>query len=182
MRLVWLERLGVLVASLALSITLIALLSGYFTGHDPAGLSGTASQIGESFPNLGNAPLAPGAQRPRYSSDPPTSGPHVRVPVGRDEQRLDPDRLLTALAAGDVVVEYGGVRPPPGLTALASRLAGRFTPSLAASGQAVVLARRPGTAGLIGLAWTRMVRVSTSSDSLLRQFIETWLGRGARGA
>jgi hypothetical protein len=103
----------------------------------------------------------------------------VLAPINGDQQRLDVNQLLTALAAGDVVVEYSGRRPPPGLRALADRLAGPFSPALAAAGQTVVLARRPGTIGLIGLAWTRMVRVSAPNDSLLTQFVNTWLGRGA---
>ncbi len=181
MRLPWPERLAVLVAGVALAVGLIALLSGYFTGHDPAGVSGSAGEIGESFPDQGDALLPAGAPRPRYDSDPPTSGPHARIAVTADGRRLDDDRLLSALAAGDVVVEYGGLRPPPGLRALADRTAGRFTPALAATGQAVVLARRPGTSGLIGLAWTRMIRLSSPLDPLLQRFIQMWLGRGAAG-
>ena len=168
-----------LAVSLVLAIGLIVLLSGYFTSRDPAGLSGTANTIGESFPDQGDGRLAPGTARPAPDSDPPTSGPHVRAAVTRDGARLSVDQLLTALAAGDVVVDYGARRPPPGMRTLADRLAGPFTPALAASGQAVILARRPGTVGLIGLAWTRMVHVSAPNDSLLSQFITTWLGRGA---
>jgi hypothetical protein len=67
----------------------------------------------------------------------------------------------------------------PGLPTLAREVAGPFTPALAASGQAVILARRPGTAGLIGLAWAHMLRVSTPEEPPLRQFLQFWLGRGA---
>ena len=181
MRFPWPERLAVLVAGVALAVGLIALLSGYFTGRDPAGVTGSTEQIGESFADQGDAPLAAGAPRPRYDSDPPTSGPHARIAVTADGRRLDVDRLLSVLAAGDVVVEYGARRAPPGLRALAARTAGPFTPALAAAGQAVVLARRPGSTGLIGLAWTRMIRVGGPQDPLLRRFIEIWLGRGAPG-
>ena len=59
---------------------------------------------------------------------------------------------------------------------------GSFTPALAAAGQAVILARRPGTDGLIGLAWTRMLRVSAAQDPALREFIQGFLGRGALGS
>jgi hypothetical protein len=45
----------------------------------------------------------------------------------------------------------------------------------------VILARQPGTVGLIGLAWAHMVRVSAQNDSLLRSFAQYWLDRGAPG-
>jgi hypothetical protein len=176
-----LERVAVLVISVVLAAALIILLSGGLGGLDQGGLSGSSSTVGESFPDQGDATLRPGQPSPRYDSQPPTSGPHRRAPVNGDRRELGVDQLLTALAAGDVVVDYGTRRPPPGLAALASRLAGGFTSALAADGQAVVLARRPGTTGLTALAWTRALRVSSPADPLLRQFIQTWLGRGARG-
>ena len=40
-------------------------------------------------------------------------------------------------------------------------------------------ARRPGTAGVIALAWTHMLRVATPTDPALRAFAQFWLGRGA---
>ena len=162
-----LERLAIVVASLALSVGLIALLSGFFAGRDQAGVSGTASQLGEQFRDLGDAHLRPGQPHPAYDSNPPTSGPHVPEPVTRDNAELNNDQLLEALEQGNVVLMYGTRTPPPGLQSLAREVAGPFTPALAAAGQAVILARRPGTAGLIGLAWTHMVRVGLSDDPLL---------------
>ena len=41
-----LERIAIVVASLVLSIGLIAVLSGFFASHDPAGVSVTASPVG----------------------------------------------------------------------------------------------------------------------------------------
>jgi hypothetical protein len=76
---------------------------------------------------------------------------------------------------------YGTSKPPPGLAALARSQAGPFSPALAAAGQAVLLARRPGTTGLTALAWTHMVRVRSAGDPALRAFIEDRLGRGAPG-
>ena len=79
------------------------------------------------------------------------------------------------------MVMYGGAKPPPGLRTLALSLAPPFTPALAAAGQAVILARRPGTAGVLGLAWAHMLRVpSAARPALLRTFTQYWLGRGAR--
>jgi hypothetical protein len=99
--------------------------------------------------------------------------------VSADNQQLNDDQLLQALEVGNVVLLYGTPNPPPGLKALVSSLGAPFSPALAASGQAVILARRPGTAGVIGLAWSHMMQVGAVSDSLLRPFVQYWLGRGA---
>jgi hypothetical protein len=176
-----LERLAIAVASLALSVGLIAVLSGFFAGRDQAGISGSAPALSQQFRDLGHAHLLPGEPHPPYDSDPPTSGPHVPVPVTRSGIRLTDNQLLQALENGNVVLVYGGPSPPPGLQALARSLAAPFTPALAAAGQAVILARRPGTVGVIGLAWTHLLRVSTPQDPGLHQFAEYWLGRGAPG-
>jgi Protein of unknown function (DUF3105) len=174
-----LERVAVVLASLALSIGLIVVLSGYFAGRDQAGVSGATNGPGRAFPDLGDGHLKPGQPRPAYNSDPPTSGAHFPEPVLTDGAELNDDQLLQALSLGDVVVMYGGPNPPPGLEALVRKLAGAFTPALAAAGQAVILARWRGTVGVIGLAWTRMVRVGAADDPLLAQFAQVWLGRGA---
>lgn len=181
-----LERVAIGVASLALSFGLIALLSGFFAGRDQAGISGSAGAVGQSFKDLGHAHLNPGEPHPAYNSDPPTSGAHVPMLIHRDQRELSDDQLLEALELGDVVIAYGTSRPPPQLASvqrsLASvqrSLAGAFSPALAAAGQMIVLDRRPGTTGLIGLAWAHLVRVSTPGDPLLRAFVDYWLGRGA---
>jgi hypothetical protein len=178
-----LERVVIVIASLALSIGLIAVLSGFFASHDPAGVSGGAgAAAGQQFRDLGHVHLVPGQPRPAYDSDPPTSGAHVPEPVLRNQTTLNNDQLLQALEVGDVVIMYGGPRPPSGLPELATAAAaGPFSSTLASDGQAVILARRRGTSGLIGLAWTRMIRVSTAGDPVLRQFAQQWLGRGAAG-
>jgi hypothetical protein len=175
-----LEVAAIVGCALALSVGVILLLSGYFTRRDPALVVGNAIRIGQSFADQGDGRLALGMAVPHYDSDPPTSGAHVPAVLTREFVPLSDNQLLSVLAAGDVVVEYGpGPRPPAGLTRLAAETAGAFSPALSATGQAVILAPRPGTQGLIGLAWTRMVRVSSPGDALLRQFIQTWLGRGA---
>lgn|GEM_PF-2914715 len=176
-----LERLAVAVASLALAVGLIALLSGFFTSHDRPAVAAPAPP-GQAVRDLGDRLLAPGQRRPSYDSDPPTSGPHLPAPVTRDRTRLSDDQLLEALSLGDVVVAYGTAAPPPGLVALADAVAGPFTPSLAAAGQAVVLDHRPATTGLLALAWAHLLRVGTPRDPRLRPFIAYWLGRGAPGA
>lgn len=177
-----LEIAAIGACALALSVAVILLLSGYFTTRDPALVVGNAIRIGQSFADQGDRQLALGMPLPHYDSDPPTSGAHVPAIVTHQFLPLTDNELLSALAAGDVVIEYGGSRAPAGLTQLARQTAGPFSAALAATGQAVILAPRPDTAGLIGLAWTRMVRVSSPGDALLRQFIQTWLGRGAPGS
>ncbi len=176
-----LERVAIVAASLALSVGLIAVLSGFFAGRDQAGVSGSSSAPGVVFPDLGHAHLALGQPHPRYNSDPPTSGAHLPEPVVHDEARLNDDQLLQALAAGDVVVFYGGSTPPPGLRSLVRGVAAPFTPALAAAGQAVILARRPDATGIVGAAWTHLISVANATDPALRSFIQYWLGKGAPG-
>jgi Protein of unknown function (DUF3105) len=178
---IWLERVAIALASLALSLGLIALLSGFFAGRDRAQLGAVAAPPGEAFRDLGDGHLKAGAQRPVYDSSPPTSGAHYAVPVLRDQSRLSDDQLLEALARGDVVVLYPGSHPPPGLEALARSLAPPFSPALSDAGQAVILAPLPGGTGLTALAWAHLLRAPTARDPALRQFLAYWLGRGAAG-
>jgi hypothetical protein len=175
-----LERVAIGLASLVLSIGLIAILSGFFQSHDPAGVNGSSGPLGKQFADLGHAHLRPDELRPPYNSDPPTSGAHVPKAVRRDRSHLSDDQLLQALEVGDVVIAYGTRQPPLGLPRLARTVAGPFTPTLAAGGQAVILWPRRGTQGLIGLAWSRMLQVRTPG-SLLQSFAQRWLGRGAPG-
>jgi hypothetical protein len=180
-----LERIAIVVISLAVAIGAIALLSGFFTARDQGGVTGTLSGPGIAYRDLGDAVLAPGHPRPAYDSDPPTSGPHVPTPVRADGAVLTDDQILTALATGDIVLIYGGAIPPPGLAQLARATAAPFTPALAATGNAVILARLPRVDGIIALAWSRMlpitgmVNVTAGNDAVLKQFIQAWLGQGA---
>ena len=175
-----LERAAIAVASLALSALLIALLSGFFASRDEGALSGAPAIAGQRFRDLGDALLRPGAPAPRYDSRPPTSGSHVPEQITREGAEIDNNQLLSALASGDVVVFYGTRSAPAGLTTLASALAPPFTPALARTGGAVILARRPGVAGLIALAWAHTLRARLVTDPRLREFAAFWLGRGAR--
>jgi hypothetical protein len=175
-----LERVVIGVVSLVVAVVAIAALSGVFAANDQPGVTGATVGPGMAFADLGHAHLAAGAPAPRYNSNPPTSGPHIPEPVLRAETRLNHNQVLQALELGDVVVMYAGPTPPPGLAALARAVA-PFSPALAQAGQAVILARRPGTHGLIGLAWTRMLRVSDAGAPALHDFAQFWLGRGAPG-
>ena len=175
------ERLLIVVASLAIAIGVVALLSGgLLAGHDSPGVSGAASGPGVAFPDQGNAQLKPGQARPAYDSEPPTSGPHLPAATNTNGAQLTDDQLLQALSVGDVVLMYGTRKPPAGLAAVAGGVApAPFSPALAATGQAVVRAYRPGTTGVIGLAWAHMVHVRSPTDPALRSFAQYWLGRGA---
>ena len=114
----------------------------------------------------------------RYSSDPPTSGPHRPLfPTG--EPDAPPDALLHALELGNVVLYFGARTAPVELRRFARAVAGPFDRALAASGQAVILARRPGTDGVIAAAWRRSLEVGNAGDPALREFAEHWLGQGA---
>lgn len=175
-----LERIAIGIASLALSVGLILLLSGYFSQRDQAAVSGTRSDPGQAFADLGHGVLGPG-EHVSYDSIPPTSGPHIPKPVVSDGAPISDDQLLQALQLGDVVIVYAPGPPPAGLQQLASSVAPPFSPALAAGGQAVILATRPGTTGLIGLAWAHLIRVRDASDPALRGFVTFWLGRGAPG-
>ena len=121
MRVRWLERFAIAIASLVLAVVLIALLSGYFTGKDQAAVTG-GNEVGLKFTDQGNTPLTPGYPRPHYDSDPPTSGPHLDRAVRANGETLSDDQILTALAAGDVVVLYGTPRAPDGVPRLGQSL------------------------------------------------------------
>ena len=176
-----LERLLIVVVSFGVAIGVVALLSGgLLAGHDSPGVSGAASGPGVAFPDQGNARLKPGQPRPSYDSEPPTSGAHLTAAINRNGAQITDDQLLQALSVGDVVLMYGTRKPPPGLAAVADGIApADFSPALAATGQAVVLAYRPSTTGVIGLAWAHMVHVRSPTDPTLRSFAQYWLGRGA---
>jgi hypothetical protein len=178
MRLV--ERLVIVIVAFALAVGIIALLSGgLLAGRDNPGITGQNGPLGAQFRDLGHAHLTPGAPHPAYDSQPPTSGAHVPLAITRNASQINDDQLLEALELGDVVLFYGSARPPAGLPALANAIAAPFTPALAAAGQAVILARRVGTNGVLGVAWTRLIHVRTAADPALRSFVLFTIGQGA---
>jgi hypothetical protein len=106
------------------------------------------------------------------------SGPGQPVAAGAPAG-LSPG-LRDSLRRGDVLLAYASPAPPPGLAALANAVqGGPPDPALAAAGQAVLVVRLPGTAGIVGLAWRRRQPATSASDPALRRFAEYWLGRGA---
>jgi Protein of unknown function (DUF3105) len=176
----------------AIATAVVALAGGialllFFVARDDAPVDQGAKDQevkgpGQAFPDQGAKHVAP-SQRGQadYDSNPPTSGPHVPEPVRRDGIVLTDDQILHALELGNVVVVYGTAAPPAGLRALAADVSGGpFEPALVQAGQAVILARRPGTNGVVALAWRHLQRAPSAGDPQLRQFAEFWLGRGAQ--
>jgi hypothetical protein len=161
------------VVAAAACVGLISVLAARDSGGVSAGPSGPgvlepdrgARQLGASGPET---PVSP-------PNRPPTSGPHHPASVARDQVSLSDDQILTALAAGNVVIAYEG-KPP---LAVQREVSGAFDPSLAEAGQAVILDLRPGVGNLQALAWRRRLVASGPSDPSLRDFAEAWLGRGA---
>jgi hypothetical protein len=170
-------------AALTIAVALaggIALLV-FFAARDTAPVERSEpAGPGQAFPDLGARHVPPSERgRAQYNSNPPTSGSHVAEPVRRDASVLTDDQILHALETGNVLLVYGGAQPPPGLRALADEASGGpFDPALAQAGQAVVLARRPGTGGIVALAWRHLLRARSASDPALARFVEYWLGRG----
>ena len=175
------RRAAGVLAAIVVAVAAVVGVIAFFTSRDSAPVSRTVSGPGRVFPDQGSAPLAPGAAPPRpYDSDPPSSGPHAPAPVTRDQTRLTDGQVLTALAAGNVVLFYGTRRAPAALRALAVTEAGPFAPALAQAGQAVILADRPGTRGVVGAAWRHLVQVASPTDPALRAFVDAWLGVGRK--
>jgi hypothetical protein len=149
--------------------------------RDPSGVS-TASGPGTLLPDRGDRRLPASAPAPSSAAaDPPASGPHHVAAVRRDGTALSDDQILTALAAGNVVVAFAGAQPPAALRRLQRATAGAFTPDLAAAGQAVILDRRPGAGGIVALAWRRRLRTGDPADPALTDFVNAWLGQGSGG-
>jgi hypothetical protein len=153
-----------------------------FTARDDAGVGGGATAgPGELQPDRGSRHLPAGEHIPLEGlTDPPTSGPHHPRLATREGAPLSPDEILHALELGDVILFYDARRPPAPLRALQRDVSGPFDAEVAAAGQQVILAPRPGAA-VTAAAWRRLLRTDDPSDPRLREFAEAWIGRGVRG-
>jgi hypothetical protein len=133
-------------------------------------------------PDKGDAHLGQGEHiNLKGLSDPPTSGPHHPRLVTRDRRVLDPNAIIHALELGDVIVFYGGAKPPPALVRLQRDVSGPFDAEVAAAGQQVILARKPGAGAAVAAAWRHLLHVDDPADARLEGFADYWLGRGAPG-
>jgi hypothetical protein len=175
----WVERIAIVIVSLAVAVGVIALLSGGLAGgrDDPGITVHQDAPPGRAYRDLGDRVLAPGAAHQHYDSQPPTSGAHVAVAVTHNGATISDDQLLQALALGDVVFMYSTPTPPGGLQEIADDVAPQFSADLAARGQTVILARRAGLRTITALAWTHILR--SNEAGALRSFAQYWLGRGA---
>ncbi|RKQ87277.1 uncharacterized protein DUF3105 [Solirubrobacter pauli] len=153
-------------------VLIIVLASRDSSQVDP----GTAAGPGTLEADRGAQVVTTGPDTPASTADaPPTSGPHREDPVDADRTELSDDQILTALAAGNVVLAYDGAAPAK----VQEDVSGPFDPELAAAGQAVILAKRPGVGGVQALAWRHRLKASGPDDPQLREFAEAWLGQGA---
>jgi hypothetical protein len=150
----------------------------YLGDRDKAGITSAAGP-GKAFPDQGKRHLRPG-ERPNvaYNSNPPTSGPHVPEEITANGKTLTDNQLLQALELGNVVLAYPQRTPPRALSALANSLAGPFDQALVDSGQAVILARRPGLRSVVAVYWRHLLPVASPEDPALGDFARYWLDHG----
>ena len=171
MRRALIVALGVAVAIAGLVVEMLVLSSrddSQLSAAPPAG-------PGELQPDHGASHDA--AARPSGDT-PPTSGTHHPDLVTRDHTTLTDDQISHALELGNVVILYAAPRPAAALNRLQDEVAGPFDAELAAAGQAVILARRPGAGPATALAWRRILKTGDPADPALLEFAESWLGRG----
>ncbi len=150
----------------------------YLGDRDKARITSAAGP-GKAYPSQGFRHLRPG-ERPAvpYNSNPPTSGPHVPEEVKADGATLNDNQLLQALELGNVVLAYPQRTVPPALRALAKDIAGPFDPALVDSGQAVILAHRPGLRSITAIYARHLLPVAAPNDPALGDFARYWLDHG----
>ncbi len=83
------------------------------------------------------------------------------------------------VAAGNVELLYGRAGDGRALRALADRLGTADSPALRQAGQAVVVKRDSGVAGIEARSSGATLRVTAPTDPRLGPFVEQWLGRAA---
>lgn len=158
----------------------VAAVVGLLGSRDDAQV-GAATGPGRIEPDRGARHLPPGVHADVPAGTLPTSGPHRPVPIVHDGTAASDDQILHALELGDVVILYDAARAPAALRAVQRDVAGPFSPELAAAGQAVVLVRRSGSGQATALAWRRDLRAADPAAPEVRDFAESWLGRGIGG-
>lgn len=170
-----------MVLGIVLSVGVLAGVLFLATDRDSPELGSADRGPGTLYPDQGKDHLALGEEpKIKFDSDPPTSGPHIPDPVLRDGVRLSRDQVLQALERGNVVVFFDAAREGRALRRLQRRLTGPFEPAVAGAGQALILARRPGTKGVVAAAWRHLLGVRSPADPRLVAFAQYWIGRGAQ--
>lgn len=81
----------------------VTLFLRFSAGQPPSGIDHSVS-----YPIQGRDHIAPGAPRPDYNSDPPTSGAHYPQPASRGvhNEELSDEQLLHNLEHGEVWIAY----------------------------------------------------------------------------
>jgi hypothetical protein len=173
------RRIWLALTAIVLSVAVLAGVLFFVAGRDDPQVDKADRGPGQVFPDQGKSHLALGEEpKVRFNSDPPTSGPHIPDPVLRDGVRLTRDQVLQALERGNVVVFFDSGREGRALRNLQRQLTGPYDSAVAAAGQALILARRPGTRGVIAAAWRHLLHVRSPSDPQLTAFAQYWIGRG----
>jgi hypothetical protein len=170
-----LRRALVVALGVAVAIGGLLVLMLVVNSRDDAQLSAAPAGPGELQPDHGASHDAAAAHA---GATPPTSGTHRPDLVTRDHTTLTDDQIIHALELGNVVILYDTPKAAAALDRLQEDVAGPFDAELAAAGQAVILARRPGAGPATALAWRRILKTGDATDPNLRVFAEAWLGRG----
>jgi len=172
---------GVVVAGLIALAAVVTLVAFLVARDDPDLVPTGQAGPGQLLPDRGARHLGAGERAPASAgANPPTSGPHAPVAISRTGASLSDDQLLHAIELGNVVILHAPGQDQSALLALAAQVAGPFDPALAASGQAVVVAPRPGVSGLVAVGWRHRQIAASAADPALRRFVEFHLGRGRR--
>ena len=168
------RRLGLVAAGVLVAVAGLIALAVAFNSRDDPEVASAPEGPGELQPDRGSGHDAPAEVTDEW----PTSGPHREELVTRDRRRLTDDQILHALELGNVVILYDAPDPGTGLERVQEEVAGPFDAELAAAGQAVILARRPGAGPATALAWRRVYETDDPLDPRVGEFAEAWLGRG----
>ncbi len=131
-----------------------------------------ANLPGESVAQQASSHIA-GVDSPHapYSTDPPTSGPHVSQvpPWGVSPTAIAKELQVHALEDGGVVISY---QP-----ALDAAMVARLDTLVSGYGAKVILAPYPGLATpIVATAWNRMARFNQYDEAGLRRFIDAFKG------
>ena len=158
-------------ASLA-ALAVLLLLTGCGGGGGGGGDARCGSDIEEPLDPGSVQHLLPGAPEPAYSSDPPTSGPHLAggAPQGAQDKPVARPAQVALLEAGGVMLQYRDLTPADlrRLRTLSER--------------EVVVAPNPGLASpVVATAWRHRLACGGASGpalDALETFVDTHKGNG----
>lgn len=131
---------------------------------------------GRQIPDGGRDHLAPGAARPAYASNPPTSGAHGPSPAqwGIYDQQLPDETVLHNLEHGGVTIYYNCPQGCPELVQQLKDLAGQYSSK-------IILAPRPNadvTSRIQLTAWTWLDQLDDFDAARIKGFIAAHKDKG----